>query len=151
MWTLAESTTLIVTLAFLMVVVSILMIFVIIVQKPRGGGLSGAFGGGGAGSADAAFGSKAGNLATWLTIIAFVAFLLIAVSLSLLIEQPTSAIDDGLDVVTPQTTRETATPAAPTGADGEATPADRGMDFLEGTSGNDEDLFDDVPAGTFED
>jgi preprotein translocase subunit SecG len=43
-----------------------LLMLVILIQKGRGGGLSGAFGGGGGGST--AFGTKTGDVFTWITI-----------------------------------------------------------------------------------
>ena len=54
---------LVTTLATLFVLTCIFMMLVILIQKPKGGGLSGAFGGAG-GSAQAAFGAKTGDLLT---------------------------------------------------------------------------------------
>ena len=68
-------------LATLFVAVCLFMMLVILIQKPRGGGLSGAFGGAG-GSAQAAFGAKTGDVLTWFTVICFSAFLLLAVGLT---------------------------------------------------------------------
>lgn len=68
-------------LAILFVAVCLFMMLVILIQKPRGGGLSGAFGGAG-GSAQAAFGAKTGDVLTWFTVICFTAFLLLAVGLT---------------------------------------------------------------------
>ncbi len=68
-------------LAILFILVCLFMMLVILIQKPRGGGLSGAFGGAG-GSAQAVFGAKTGDVLTWFTVFCFVAFLLLAVGLT---------------------------------------------------------------------
>ena len=54
-------------MAMLFVATCLFMMLVILIQKPKGGGLSGAFGGAG-GSAQAAFGAKTGDLLTTITI-----------------------------------------------------------------------------------
>lgn len=48
----------------LLILVCFLLIFIVMLQKGRGGGLSGAFGGAGGHSA---FGSKTGDVFTWIT------------------------------------------------------------------------------------
>ena len=48
------------------VTVCVLLILVILLQKGRGGGLAGAFGGGGGGYS--AFGTKTGDVFTWVTV-----------------------------------------------------------------------------------
>lgn len=70
----------VVILATLFALVCLFMMLVILIQKPKGGGLSGAFGGAG-GSADAAFGSKTGDVLTVVTVSCFVLFLLLAMGL----------------------------------------------------------------------
>jgi preprotein translocase subunit SecG len=67
-------------LATLFVLVCLLMMGVILIQKPRGGGLAGAFGGAG-GSAQSPFGAKTGDFLTWFTVSCFVLFILLAISL----------------------------------------------------------------------
>ncbi len=67
-------------MAILFVLVCLFMILVILVQKPRGGGLVGAFGGQGA--VQQAFGSKVGDLLTWFTVGCFTAFLSLAILLT---------------------------------------------------------------------
>jgi len=67
--------------AILFITVCLFMLLVILIQKPRGGGLSGAFGGAG-GSAQAAFGAKTGDVLTWFTVVCFGAFLLLAIGLT---------------------------------------------------------------------
>ena len=61
-------------LAASFLLVSIFMMLVILIQKPKGGGLSGAFGGAGGGSAQAAFGAKTGDVLTIVTVVCFVLF-----------------------------------------------------------------------------
>jgi len=58
-----------------------LLILIILVQKPKGGGLSAAFGGGG-GSASAAFGTKTGDVLTYVTVGLFILFLGLAMGLT---------------------------------------------------------------------
>lgn len=60
--------------------VSLLLVLVILIQKPKGGGLSGAFGG--SGGSQAVFGAKAGDVLTWFTVGVFVVFLLLAAVLA---------------------------------------------------------------------
>ena len=65
----------------LFVIICLFMILVILIQKPRGGGLTGAFGGAG-GSASSVFGAKTGDVLTWFTCICFVLFILLAMGLT---------------------------------------------------------------------
>jgi len=67
-------------LAVLFVGVCALMTLIILIQKPKGGGLSGAFGGAGGGSS-AVFGAKTGDILTWITVGFFCAFLVLGVML----------------------------------------------------------------------
>ena len=60
-------------------VVCVLLIILVLLQKGRGGGLSAAFGGAGGQSA---FGSKTGDVFTWVTIVAAGVFLLLAIASS---------------------------------------------------------------------
>ncbi len=68
-------------LVLVFVVVSVLMILTVLIQRPAGGGLSGAFGSG-AGSGQTAFGTKTGDALTIATITMFVMFLLFAIILN---------------------------------------------------------------------
>ena len=67
-------------LAFFFAVIAILLMVLILLQRGKGVGLSGAFGGSGGGHA--AFGSKAGDVLTWMTIILAGLFLLYSVLLN---------------------------------------------------------------------
>ena len=71
----------VVLMAIAFVLVCVFMILVILIQRPRGGGLAGAFGGGG-GSSEAAFGAKTGDVLTWFTVACFVLFLALAMGLT---------------------------------------------------------------------
>ena len=68
-------------LVVLFVGVSLLLILTVLIQRPAGGGLSGAFGSG-AGSGQTAFGAKTGDALTIATIIMFVTWLGLAIGLA---------------------------------------------------------------------
>lgn len=63
------------------VAVAVVMILVILIQRPQGGGLSGAFGASSGGSGQTAFGAKTGDALTLMTIGTFVVFILTAILL----------------------------------------------------------------------
>jgi preprotein translocase subunit SecG len=65
----------------LFIVICILLIVVVLLQKGRGGGLSGAFGGG---MTSSAFGTRTGDVFTWVTIVLTGLFLLLAIGNTLL-------------------------------------------------------------------
>ncbi len=60
------------TIVFVMV--CLILILVVLIQKPRGSGLTGAFGGAGGGAASV-FGSKTGDVLTWITVVCFALFM----------------------------------------------------------------------------
>lgn len=63
--------------------VCIIMMLVILIQKPKGGGLSGAFGGGaGGGGAGDVIGARVGDVLTIITVVCFLAFLGLAMGLT---------------------------------------------------------------------
>lgn len=68
----------------LFLLISILMILLVLIQRPQGGGLSGAFGAGGAGAGagQSAFGTKTGDMLTYATIGIFICFLGAAIVLN---------------------------------------------------------------------
>lgn len=63
------------------VVVSLFMLMVVLIQRPKGGGLAGAFGG--VGGTTTAFGAKTGDILTIITVVGFVLFLALAIGLNL--------------------------------------------------------------------
>ncbi|HMN42501.1 MAG TPA: preprotein translocase subunit SecG [Phycisphaerales bacterium] len=89
------------TLSFLVVgfcVLCILLVLTILIQRPQGGGLSGAFGSG-AGSGQTAFGAKTGDALTIFTIAMFLAYMLGAIGLNFALN--TRPAPEAPDVVTP--------------------------------------------------
>jgi len=92
-----NNTFLIITIA--LIVISVAMILIILVQRPQGGGLASAFGGAGGGSTDTVFGGRVGDALTWMTVVAFIMFLGLAVTLNL-VESKTSDTDVSSDQVT---------------------------------------------------
>ncbi len=62
-------------LAIVFLVVCVLLIIIVLLQKGRGGGLGGILGGGG----QSAFGTRTGDVFTWVTIVLVGVFLLLAV------------------------------------------------------------------------
>lgn len=68
----------------LFLLISVLMILLVLIQRPQGGGLSGAFGAGGAGAGagQSAFGTKTGDMLTYATIGIFICFLAAAIVLN---------------------------------------------------------------------
>jgi preprotein translocase subunit SecG len=71
-------------LAFILPILSVFLILLILVQRGRGGGLVGAFGGMGGQSA---FGAKAGDLFTKITVVTVCIWIAICVGLLLLMKQ----------------------------------------------------------------
>lgn len=73
--------TLLSILTLLFIVVSVALVLIVLVQRPQGGGLTGAFGGGG--GTDTAFGGRTGDALTVATITAFTVYLLLAIGLNI--------------------------------------------------------------------
>src|SRR5262245_4560074 len=71
-------------LTVIFIIVSAVMILIILVQRPQGGGLAGAFGGAAGGGTDTVFGGRVGDALTVMTVIAFSAYLLLAIGLNVL-------------------------------------------------------------------
>ena len=65
-------------------IICVLLIVVVLLQKGRGGGVGGLFGGGGS----SAFGTRTGDVFTWVTIVLVAFFLLLAVGVSLWTRPP---------------------------------------------------------------
>lgn len=106
-------------LVILFVFVCVLLILTVLIQRPSGGGLSGAFGSG-AGSGQTAFGAKTGDALTIATIIMFVLFLVFAVVLNYAARP--SAPDAPAVVPVGGTTPAESTPVAPEGSTTTAPP-----------------------------
>jgi len=70
------------------VIVCILLIVVVLLQKGRGGGLGAAFGGMGS----SAFGTRVGDVFTWVTIVLTACFLVLAIVSSLVFRTPPSTV-----------------------------------------------------------
>ena len=71
-------------LGALFVVICVLLIVVVLLQKGRGGGLGAAFGGAGS----SAFGTRTGDVFTWVTIVLTALFLLLAIGTTVLFRAP---------------------------------------------------------------
>ncbi len=113
----------------LLLLTSVFMILLVLIQRGRGGGLAGAFGGLGGQSA---FGTKAGDLFTRVTIgVAAFWIILCAASVSLLNDNGSGLLNSNMGGATPPAQAPLGggpqgTPpqgAAPTGAPGAAAPA----------------------------
>ncbi len=72
----------------LFLIICVLLIVVVLLQKGRGGGLGAAFGGVGS----SAFGTRVGDVFTWVTIVLTALFLLAAIGASLLFRTPPSHV-----------------------------------------------------------
>ncbi len=115
MLTLASITVTIMAIFF--VLVCLFLILVVLVQKPRGGGLVGAFGGQGA--VQQAFGSKVGDLLTWFTVGCFTAFLFLAIMLTWYTRMDTQVyqtptVSTPVELPAPAPSSAPQTPAVPT-------------------------------------
>jgi len=103
----------------LFILVSIALVLIILVQRPQGGGLTGAFGGGG--GTDTAFGGRTGDALTVATITAFSIYLLLAMGLNI-----TGNIMRNAPAQPTAKTAPTETPAQPDGGTAPQAPADAG-------------------------
>lgn len=101
-------------IALSFVVICVLLILVVLLQKGRGGGLSGAFGGVGGHSA---FGTKTGDVFTWVTVALTFLFILMSIIGNYVFVPPPAGGANAAALTTPGADEaETATPA---GAEGE--------------------------------
>jgi len=116
-------------LGILFLVVCVLLIVIILLQKGRGGGLGAAFGGGG----QSAFGTRTGDVFTWITIVLTGLFLLLAIGTSVVIRPEQKPLPPPL--ITP-----TASAALP-GVDGKITvnisSGEKGAELFYTTNGQD--------------
>ncbi len=105
------------------VFVSVLLILVILIQRPQGGGLSGAFGAG-SGSGQTAFGAKTGDALTVATVFMFVVFLGVAIGL-VFMTRPIATAPNSPVLTTTTVPTDVPTPADTTDDDAPAqTPLD---------------------------
>ncbi len=129
MMTLALNSVMTNLLVVFFLVVCVAMILIVLIQRPQGGGLSGAFGAGGAGqgAGQTAFGTKTGDVLTWGTVSVFVIYVLVAIGLNYAARPDTSRATAAPTLVDPATQDEPpapeelpelpgAEPAAPTDA-----------------------------------
>ncbi len=82
------------TLSFLIAAVSLFMILLVLIQRGRGGGLAGAFGGMGGQSA---FGTRAGDTFTRITIVLAVIWVLLSGGLGMIMRRDAEAAKTGRD------------------------------------------------------
>jgi preprotein translocase subunit SecG len=80
------------TLALVLTIISLFMILLVLIQRGRGGGLAGAFGGMGGQSA---FGTRAGDIFTRITIVLAVVWVLLAGGLGMLMRRDAQAAATG--------------------------------------------------------
>lgn len=107
----------------LIVLLSLFLICLVLIQRGKGGGLAGAFGGAGGSSA---FGTKAGDTFTRITIVAASIWILMTMLLVILTTRQQGAstlFDEAPTSLTRDLTPKTDVPAAPTPVGGGAAPA----------------------------
>jgi protein translocase SecG subunit len=92
------------------VIISVMMMLVVLIQRPTGGGLSGAFGAASEGAGQTAFGARTGDALTTATIVIFLLFLGFAIALNYVVEPPAAA---GPAQVVPESAAGAEAPAAP--------------------------------------
>ena len=81
------------TLAVLLLLTSFFMILLVLIQRGRGGGLAGAFGGQGGQSA---FGTRAGDVFTKITVVVAIVFILLASLLGKAMRSHQADVDKGI-------------------------------------------------------
>ncbi|MEO6811878.1 MAG: preprotein translocase subunit SecG [Isosphaeraceae bacterium] len=96
-------------LNFLLILSSVFLICLILIQRGKGGGLAGAFGGMGGSSA---FGTKAGDVFTRVTIGIALVWIILNMLLVVLHNRPHSSAFQGLEAGAPANVPSTATPPA---------------------------------------
>lgn len=128
----AGGSVLIALLLVVFLLISVGMILVVLIQKPQGGGLSGAFGAAADGAGQTAMGVKTGDALTTMTIGIFVLFLTFAVLLNYQV-RPTQAAPGG-QIGAQDTDMNTGGPQS-----GDAEPS-------EAARGDDAAASDDTPA-----
>jgi preprotein translocase subunit SecG len=108
-------------LTVLFIIVSAVMILIVLVQRPQGGGLAGAFGGASGGGTDTVFGGRVGDALTVMTVIAFTAYLLLAIGLNVMDNNRVATVTPAANVTpadpnAPATQPDSAAVNVPTGS-----------------------------------
>ncbi len=104
---------------FLLGTVALFLILLVLVQRGRGGGLAGALGGMGGSSA---FGAKAGDVFTKITVIAATLWIVLCIAATKMTPQDESLINTGKTSTTAETSSLGAPPSTEEGESGEAEP-----------------------------
>lgn len=113
------------------VVVSVMMMLVVLIQRPTGGGLSGAFGSSSEGAGQTAFGARTGDALTTATIVIFMAFLGFAIALNYNVQPSGVAPIETVEPAPGETSDgavDDAAGAGGAGAAGDSTPAAGGSE-----------------------
>jgi len=134
------------TLSFLLLLTSLFMILLVLVQRGRGGGLAGAFGGQGGQSA---FGTRAGDVFTKITVVVAIVFILLAS----LLGKSMRAAQENADREIGTSFIEGAQADTDESNSEDAAPSMEAVDFDSGTTSTDDgdsagDDSDDTPATT---
>jgi len=127
-----------IVLSIAFVFVCVLLVLLILIQRPKGGGLAGAFGGAGGGTDQAMFGAKTGDALTWITVTLFVLFLLLAMGLTWTTQAAMNATDVPVynlpvDVENPTQATDESTDAA---SEADAATADTAADAVNDAAAN---------------
>ncbi|MCR9074619.1 MAG: preprotein translocase subunit SecG [bacterium] len=135
-------------------IVSIAMILLVLIQRPQGGGLSGAFGaggggGGGGGAGQTAFGTKTGDVLTGATITIFVLFLITAIVLNFA-TRPADPRDNVPTLTTPAGETDPDDSEAVESTPSETTPIDDAEQAIEDVMDSETSVEGDVEEGTDE-
>lgn len=140
-------------LMLVFIAVAVIMILIVLIQRPSGGGLSGAFGASSGGSGQTAFGAKTGDALTLMTIGTFILFILTAIVL-VYASRPSST-PTGTPVAAPEGEQVPAEPATdapepglgdPADAPAGETPTDEPTDPADGPETADPDPEPEAPA-----
>jgi preprotein translocase subunit SecG len=97
-------------LNILVVLTSLFLICLVLIQRGKGGGLVGALGGAGGSSA---FGTKAGDVFTKITMFTAIFWILLLMALVIISNRPRSAFDDEVPADTSKTIAPAGVPALP--------------------------------------
>ena len=139
---LAETNYWLAGLALLFMLVCIILMLAILIQRPRGGGLSGAFGG--SSNAQAVFGSKTGDALTWITVVLFAGFLILAILLTHMVRP--SAADATPATPSPSNSSAPGSPGSPGSPGTPGTPGTPGSPVAPKSNGTTKPPAPAIPA-----